>query len=382
MARDQELGYVMGFNRIQRYIFKECLASFIVVLGIISIAILLVDTVEQLRTIGARADISIGYALYLALLKFPMLAEQTMPFAVLAGSMMTFHRLSKRAELPVIRASGLSAWTFLLPPMTLGLLIGLLTMLVISPFGATLNAQFEATRSRLIDGNAATIAVYENGIWLRDVSETGQIIINAESIDDTGSILSGAKFIQENKIFENGSLTNRYVFARRYDADTAHLDDGYWRLQGVIENAPNAAPKHYDEITLATTVQLATVTDRFAAPASISFWTLPEHIEQMKAAGLNPDSHEMRFMALTALPMVFIVMSLIGALACLKLARLGGTATLMGVASLGAIAFYFCNQLSASMASTGTVPPLIAAWSPPLFCMFVCLTIIAYREDG
>jgi len=371
-----------GFNRIQRYIFKECLASFVVIFGIISAAILLVDTVEQLRTIGARADISIAYAFYLALLKFPMLAEQTMPFAVLAGSMMTFHRLSKRAELPVIRASGLSAWTFLLPPITLGLLIGILTMLVISPLGSTLNAQFEATRSRLIDGNAGNITVYESGIWLREVNEAGQIIINAQSIDETGSILSNAKFIQEDKVFENGSPTDRYVFAKRYDAETAHLANGYWQLEGVIENAPNAQTERFDEVTLATSLQLATLTDRFAAPGSISFWTLPEHIKQMRTAGLNPSQHEMRYMGLTALPLVFIVMSLIGSLACLRLARLGGTAALMGVAALGAIVFYFCNQVSASIASSGTVPPLIAAWLPPLFCLFICLAIIAYREDG
>jgi len=373
---------MIGFNRIQRYIFKEYLLSLFTVLGVISLAIILVDTVEQLRTVGARTNISIGYALYLALLKFPRLAEQTMPFAVLAGSIMTFRRLSRRAELPVIRASGLSAWTFLMPAITAAFLVGLFTMMVVSPMGANLNAKFEDTRNKLFDSNVANITKFESGIWLREVNETGQIIINAANIDQTGSVLSDAKFILETRVFEEGQATDRYSFTRRYDAATARLVNGFWQLEDVIENSPPAGPQRFDELSLATTLELYTLTDRFSAPNSISFWTLPEQIEQTRAAGLRTERYEMRLMGLTAIPLVFVVMSLIGALACLRLARLGSAAPLLVAALLGAIAFYFINQVSASMASTGTVPPAIAAWSPPLFCLFICLAIIAFREDG
>ena len=373
---------MIGFNRIQRYIFREYLMSLLTVLGVISLAIILVDTVEQLRTVGARTNISIGYALYLALLKFPRLAEQTMPFAVLAASIMTFRRLSRRAELPVIRASGLSAWTFLAPAMGAAFLGGLFTMMVGSPMGADLNAKFEDTRNKLFNDGVANIAEFESGVWLREVNETGQIIINAASIDETGSVLSDAKFILETRIFENGEATDRYVFARRYDAATAKLVSGFWQLEDVIENSRSISAQHFDELSLATTLELYTLTDRFSAPGSIGFWDLPDHIDQTRAAGLRTERYDMRLLGLTAIPLVFVVMSLIGALACLRLARLGGGAPLMLAALLGAIAFYFINQVSANMASTGTVPPAIAAWLPPLFCLFICFAIIAFREDG
>ena len=373
---------MIGFNRIQRYVFREYLAAFLTVLGVISLAIILVDTVEQLRTVGARINISIGTALYLALLKFPKLAEQTMPFAVLAGSIMTFRRLSRRAELPVIRASGLSAWSFLAPVATAALLIGLITMTVVSPMGANLTARFEQTRNQMFNSNIANISKFESGVWLREVNDIGQTIINAASIDETGAVLSDAKFILEARIFEDGEATDRYAFTSRYDAKSARLINGFWQLEDVIENGPGANPQHYDELSLATTLELYTLTDQYSAPDTISFWTLPERIKQTRAAGLRTERHEMRLMGLTALPLVFVVMSLIGSLACLRLARLGGAAPLMAAAMLGAIAFYFINQVSASMASTGTVPPAIAAWLPPLFCLFICLAIIAFREDG
>ena len=44
-------------GRIQRYIFKECLAAFMLTFSVITLAILLVDVVEELRTIGGDVPI-------------------------------------------------------------------------------------------------------------------------------------------------------------------------------------------------------------------------------------------------------------------------------------------------------------------------------------
>ena len=46
-------------GRIQRYIFRECVTSLALTLGIILLAIVLVDVVEQMRTIGGRTQIGI-----------------------------------------------------------------------------------------------------------------------------------------------------------------------------------------------------------------------------------------------------------------------------------------------------------------------------------
>jgi lipopolysaccharide export system permease protein len=100
-------------SRIQRYILKECLSGLVLVLGVLLLAILLIDVVEQLRTVGGDVSLSLLSALRLSLMKLPLLIEQTLPFALLAASMLAFTRLNRRSELSIIRASGLSAWRFL-----------------------------------------------------------------------------------------------------------------------------------------------------------------------------------------------------------------------------------------------------------------------------
>ena len=73
-------------SRIQRYILKECLSGLVLVLGVLVLAILLIDVVEQMRTVGGDVSLSLLSALRLSLMKLPLLIEQTLPFALLAAS--------------------------------------------------------------------------------------------------------------------------------------------------------------------------------------------------------------------------------------------------------------------------------------------------------
>src|ERR1700754_2859460 len=120
-------------GRIQRYIFKECFAAFMLMFSVITLAILLVDVVEELRTIGSRTQISVLTAFQLTMMKAPALILETLPFAMLAGSILAFSQLGRRSEIPAIRAAGVSAWRFLGPTMALALALGALMVTLIDP---------------------------------------------------------------------------------------------------------------------------------------------------------------------------------------------------------------------------------------------------------
>ena len=60
----------------------------------------------------------------LSLFRTPAIAEQVFPFAVLFGAMLTLLDLSRKLELVIARASGLSAWQFLFAPLLVALGFG------------------------------------------------------------------------------------------------------------------------------------------------------------------------------------------------------------------------------------------------------------------
>ncbi len=375
---------MIGLSRIQRYILAENTRTLITVLSVIGVSILLVDTVEQISTVGTRADISLLDALTLSFMKLPSLIEQTLSFALLIASMLTYRQLSNRAELPVIRASGQSAWKFLLPTILLAVGVGFFTMMVISPLGSELSRKFEETRTSLIDDADGKEPSDYTDIWLRDGNDLSQTIIHARGIDDTGTVLLEVRFIQEDRINIASDETERkeYRFARRIDAKRAKLEQGFWQLEGVTEFIPGNPAARSSSLLFATEMQQTTLIDRFKSPSHIGFWDLPEQIENSESVGISTVKLRVRYLTLTAIPIMFAAMSLIGALACLRLVRLGRTAPFIAFGAASSIALYFVSQLGTSFGSIGAIPPVVAAWTPPGFAVIVCLALVAYNEDG
>jgi lipopolysaccharide export system permease protein len=372
----------LTFSRIQRYILRECLTGLALVLGVLLLAILMIDVVEQLRTVGGDVNLSLAGALRLSLMKLPQIVEQTLPFAILVASMLAFTRLNRRSELSIIRASGISAWRFLAPVIVMALVLGILTTTVLNPFAARLTESFELERARLLNEGRQTMTVSDTGVWLRQGDDTSQIVIHAKRVEDGGIVLIDVKLIEEERLFAGSQPTNDYVFVRRIDADRAYLRNGFWQLENVVENVPNLPPERKPNLAIPTSLDAVTLLDKFASPNTIGFWNLPRFVSQTRSAGLDASRYTMRWNTLMATPALFVAMGLIGAIVCLRLSRLGGTSRLLAIGSLLAVGLYFFTQFSSSLGATGAAPAVVAAWSPPLFVLFGTLTWLAYREDG
>ncbi len=371
---------IPGFNRIQRYVLAECVGSLAIVLGVVLAAIAIVDVVEQIRSIGTRADISALTAIKLTALRVPMLVEQTLPFTILAATMMAFTRLSRRAELPVIRASGVSAWRFTAPVMVLASALGVFAMTALNPAASRLNEIFVDERTRIMGGETPASTAGRPTIWLRDGDEQRRLIVRAARATGNGAMLEDVIMIEQARTRADGS--EFFAFLRRIDARSATLADGAWRLEAARENTAGGEFRQHERLRIPTELAPDTLIERYAAPETIGFWRLPDFIRQTAEAGLDASRYRMRWHALLAAPAMFAAMAMIGALACLRLARLGGTTRLvaLGVGTAGAL--FFASQLTSSLGSSGALPPSAAAWTPPLFSIFAVLALLAFREDG
>ncbi|MEY2756684.1 MAG: hypothetical protein RIR33_462 [Pseudomonadota bacterium] len=376
-------------GRIQRYIFRECVASLVLTLSIILLAIILVDVVEQMRTIGGRTQIGIDVAFSLTMMKTPGLILETLPFAMLVGSILTYSQLSRRSELPAIRASGVSAWRFLGPVMVLAGLLGVLMVTVLDPLATRLNQDFEATRARLIGG----VAPAAEGVWL------SQGDLEAGAGDETAvlpgsnqqAIIHGRRVVGRGQSLENvtfwyfrpgpGGPADR-EFTHRIDARKAQLTPGFWQLTGVIENRVGGEILRSETLALPTNLDSDTLLSRFASSKTIPFWDLPGFIQDGRAAGMDVGDYVLKYNTLLALPVFMLAMSLIGAVVCLRLARSGGLSRLIGAGALAGFVLFFATRLASGMAASGATPPEAAAWCPPLFALFAVLTVLAHAEDG
>jgi lipopolysaccharide export system permease protein len=108
---------------LYRYLAVQYLIGVGVVCAIFLTMAFSIDIVDLLnRTAGH--NVPAATAIGMAVLYLPNLGQKMLPFAILLGGVFTFVRLSRSRELVATRAAGISAWDFLLPPLTVAVFIG------------------------------------------------------------------------------------------------------------------------------------------------------------------------------------------------------------------------------------------------------------------
>ncbi len=362
------------FSRLGLYLFARSLGGVAIALGAVLAAILLIDIVEQLRTIGDSTELSLIDAAQLTLLKTPMLVEQTLPFVVLAGAMIAVVRLNRSSELIAMRASGVSAWRFLAPPVVLAALLGVLVVTTLNPIGADAYQRYEAEKARLM--SESPDEPMDNGVWIRQATDDGQLVVHANRWSQNGVRLSNAVFIFFTN--RNGALR----FTRRIQAETAELRPGFWQLTNLVEAAPGGAPERQEHLAIPSNLDPTELLDRFTAPATLSFWRLPIFIGEAQSAGLAPTRFELKWQGLLAYPLLLAGMAGLGAVFSVRLQRLGNVAAWCAVGAAIGLFLFFFSQLAQAFAVSQAVPALVAAWSPPLAGLCIACAFVAYLEDG
>jgi lipopolysaccharide export system permease protein len=316
---------------------------------------------------GAQAvDIAL-----LSLMRVPSIIEQTIPFVVLFGAMGAFLALSRRLELIVARAAGVSAWQFLAPPVAIAAATGIVAAVAFNPVSAELRARAEAFEAEIFGSGANQSEA--GARWIRQRSVDGQAVIRAGSSEQQGLILKGVTLF----MFDPAGH-----FQERIEAATARLEEGSWRLSDVRVLVPDQQPVSHRDYIVATNLSAAQVQQTFTSSDTVSFWRLPSAIALANAAGLDANEYRLQYQTLLARPALLVAMVLIAATVSLRFARFGGIGKLI-VGGVGAgFVLYVATQMAEELGTAGLVSPSAAAWSPAVVGMLIGVTVLLNQEDG
>src|SRR5260370_21003401 len=85
-----------------------------------------------------------------SLFRVPQLLEKMMPFCILIGAMTCYLALSRRLELVVARAAGVSAWQFIAPALASSIMLGILATIAYNPMSANLREHSTRMEAELV----------------------------------------------------------------------------------------------------------------------------------------------------------------------------------------------------------------------------------------
>lgn len=334
----------------------------------------LVGFVEGMRRFAGEAET--GDILALALLDAPRALYGVLPIVVTVAGIALFLSLARSSELVVTRASGRSALRALLGPAAVALGLGMLGVAAINPIVAVTSREHDARVDR-IEGASSSLALSDDGLWLRQGGD-GQTVIHAARSNADGTRLARVTFLT----FAEGGGP-----ARRIEARSARLEGGAWRMEDAkswpldVPN-PEAAATTHATLAIPSTLTAAEIRDSFGAPGEIGIWELPQFIARLEEAGFAARRHRVFLQTELAQPLFLVAAVLLAA--CFTLApqrgrRVGAMVLAAVLAGFGA---YLLRDLARILGEGGQIPPALAAWAPPLGCLGLALGGLLHLEEG
>jgi lipopolysaccharide export system permease protein len=357
---------------LYRYLARQ----FTLGVGMIYAAFLLltfsIDIVNLIDRTAGRG-VSSGVIVGMALLHMPVLGVKMLPFAVLLGGVYCFVKLSRSQELVATRAAGVSAWDFLLPPLAVGVVLGVFVVLAVTPVSSQMLNQFSQLEAKYIKGEASQLSISANGLWLRQGDRNAQSVIHALTVADQGVHLDDVI------VFLYGAHDR---VLGRIDARSAQLGEGAWVLRDAWVSGRDGIPKHYDAYSAKTTLTPQQIQESFAPPDTLSFWDLPHFIRAAESAGFSAIRYRLYLYSLLTLPVLLAAMVFMGASFSLKLSRQGGLGRVVLISALSGFAVYFFSDLTRALGQTTILPVWLAATAPAVAAILIGMTLVFHQEDG
>ncbi|MEW5421820.1 LPS export ABC transporter permease LptG [Amorphus sp. 3PC139-8] len=335
--------------------------------------ILLADFLELLRRTSDSDSVTVLRALLISSLRTPSLTEEFLPFAVLFGSIAAFIGLSRRLELVVVRASGVSVWQFALPAVVVAIVIGMMATTVYNPVSAMMKERANRLGASLFDGEQKLLIQTTGDVWFRQDGLEGESIVHARQVVDSGRELYDVAIYQ---------FDDQNVFRQRINARHAELDDGEWQLSNATIYGPDGGEEQRDTFAVSTFLTPAEVRETVAQPDAVPFWRLPSVITLTQRAGLPAYRYRLRYQTLLARPVLLAAMVLIAATVSLRLARLGGLASAIAGGVIAGFVLYVTAEITSDLGGAGVITPTTAAWAPGLAAILLGVSILLFQEDG
>ena len=333
--------------------------------------IYLIDFVEFLRRAGDTPGATVSLLGLLSLYRTPVVAEQVMPFAVMFGSMGAFLALSRKLELVVTRAAGVSVWQFAFPALFVAASGGLLATTLYDPLSAHLKQRADAMEAKLV--GRATKSAAKSILWLRQRSIDGQAVIRVNFAANGGDTLKGVT------VFE---FDQDGTFEQRVDAEEASLRDGYWLLRDARLIIPGVEPETHATYIVATNLTRDQLSQTFLPPENVPFWQLQTIVAQSELAGLDATRYRLRYQKLVAQPVMFLAMVLVAASVSLRFFRFGGVAPMVLAGVTAGFVLYVASELVENLGAAGIVGPGVAAWLPATVGTLLGVLSLLHQEDG
>ena len=292
----------------------------------------------------------------------PTLILELMPFIIFLASMFYFLHIKSNKDLLSVKIFGYSNLKITIIIALFAFLFGIFVLIAINPITAVLVKYYEVEKAKHARDVDHLVSINKNGVWIKEIDETGYKIINAEKLEgDTLKKISVYIFDKQNKVLE------------RIEAESAKISIKPWEMKNVyVFDFLNKTNNNFKDYSFETDEVLDKINSVYKNLNTISFIDTITNYSELNKIGyskkvLNEQIH--KFAALPFFLFLMVVLASIFTIGTVN-ARQNYYYVILSIL-ISVIIFYF-KDLSIALGQTGKISLGLSVWMPliaiGLFC--------------
>jgi lipopolysaccharide export system permease protein len=338
---------------LDRYITKEYIRLFFLILASFTALFLIIDLFERMRMFLSNHATFHQIVFYLIFM-IPMIISQATPVAVLLASLITFSHLSKYSEILAMKANGISLYRTSIPIVIIAFIICIFSFIFnefITPYA---NEKADYIKLVEIEKQKPLGIFKQNQIWYRGANG----IYNFMMFDPSTNTLSGITI---------NYLDKNFMLHMRINAETARWENNQWVFHNLMITRFQAGQFPSIEWIPTKVIELPEKPVDFTAvqkeASKMGYTELRRYINKIQAEGYDVTRYLVDMHGKVAFTLVSMILVIIGiSFPLMKSERSGGIMQSIGVGIVIGFSYWIIHAFSMSYGRSGTIPPVLSAW--------------------
>ena len=291
----------------------------------------------------------------------PTLILELLPFIIFLSSVYYFLHLRSSKDLLSIKVFGYSNMKIILILSFFSFFMGLFFLFVVNPITATLIKYYETEKAQYSIDVDHLISINKNGVWIKEIDETGYKIINAEKLN-----MENLEKISIY-VFSNNKLT------KRIESESALITYNQWQMKNVhifdIAENNKLFLKNY-EFKSANTAEK--INSLYKNLNTVSFLNLVLNYSQLNKKGYSKNLLDKKINRFVSLPFFLFLMVVLAAIFTLGSLKTKQNFYYVLVSILTCVGIFYFKDLSIALGQTEKIGLILSVWMPIIVITLFC----------
>ena len=352
----------MFVQTYKKYLFSQFLKKILSVSGVFFILVLILNLLEEVNFLKDNNDISFYTPLLLTFLNAPSLLIEMMPFIFLISTQFFFINLYESREIYTLRQFGLDNFSILKFLSLTSFVLGIFIVIFVYNFSAVCKNQYLKIKNKYTSDNKYLAVITKNGIWIKDSSIDGFVIINADKIEE--KFLINASITKLNNDFE--IQTN--VIAQKVDVENYN-----WILFDAIITDSENNSYEYRKSTFKSNFNFERINNLFSDLTALTYLELLALKKDYKIIGYSTEEIDIQSHRIYSLPFLLTVMTIISLIIMMNFKFKKNIFLSLLVGIFFSVLVYYISHFSNVLGANGKLPVILSVWFPIIIIIIISL---------